>query len=383
MDFDTDDGKKTPRRTVVEPGETVEREFRLRKGGFVAGEVVDETGAGIPDVLVKVQSISAYYRHWWYKHKYRTVRTDENGRFRVEGLAIGSQKLTFVHASFGSQDETAEPGTEDLVVVAPRLGGLHGVVVGIPRARTARRIEIHLEAADEDPRGSRHQKQSSLLDRNNEFVLSRLMPGRYRVWVRAGSETSQPVPIEITSVEVTKAEFEMGGGGTLIARFVDERGGRLDPVSTRLIQVRDAAEQALGMFVARAGELNVDGVAPGIYRLRADSPGRISTTTEPFEVRAERVTRIPDVVLPEWGYVAFAQPVNERGRPAEVGSDFRVEMRIGEGAFKPVRLVGAPVPVRPGPITVRARTGDLRHESRYVVRGGDTTEVVIVLAPLR
>ncbi|MDF1701545.1 MAG: carboxypeptidase regulatory-like domain-containing protein, partial [Planctomycetota bacterium] len=204
VDFDTEDGQTTPARLVVQPGDTVEREFRMRKGKHIRGKVVDEDGKGVADVFVKVQSISAYYRHWWYKHRWRRTRTDSKGHFRVDGLAIGSQQIIFQHPSFKEITESVEAGTDEFLVVVERFGALRGTVEGVARSRNRRRLAVMFESLDTTSGAAEQFRRRVPMEVDNTFLVERIPPGKYRAWVKAGKESSQPVEVEILALEVVK-----------------------------------------------------------------------------------------------------------------------------------------------------------------------------------
>lgn len=378
-DFDTKGGKQTPQRTVVEPGETVRREFRMREGHHISGQVMDESGQGLADVFVKVQSISAYYRHWWYPNKWRSTRTDAQGRFRVEGLTIGAQQLVFQHPAFKQKTISVQNvPADDLVVVAERFGALAGKVDGVPTSRRARRVLVLFEAIDENPAGPRQFRRTVPLSTTNEFLVQRVHPGSYRVWIKLAKVSSQPVELEIAALETLKESFELGAGGVILARVIDDRGGLVDPASVRLVALRGDSERALGTFVARGGELEIEGVAPGRYRLRVQAPGRIVTVTDPFEVSEARTANLGALRVDAWGYLRFGQPVNTRGRPAKITGNVIVEYRAGGGAWQRVHNASVDIAVRPGTLDVRARSGEMKFETTVNVEGTKTTSVKIV-----
>lgn len=382
-DFDTEGGKHTPQRLVVEPGQTVERTFRLHKGQHVSGQVVDREGNGVPDVFVKVQSISAYYRHWWYRHKWRTTRTDASGRFRVDGLEIGSQQVVLQHPSFKEIVESTEAGTDDLLVVVEEFGGLVGTLDGVPRSRNRRRIKVMFESVEPEANAVEQFHRTVALQQDNTFLIERIAPGPYRVWVKAGKESSQPVDIEITSLEVARSSFEIGSGGALILRVVDEQGGLVDPASGRLVALRDGSKRAMGTFVTREGVIEVEGVAPGRYAFEARAAGRISATTEPFEIGADRVTNLGSITLARYGFVRFGMPVDRRGRAVTLEDELVIEYRRGEGAWKRLYNAGVALPLPPGALAYRARAGALRFEGSVDVVGGETVDARIVFDPIR
>ena len=383
VDFDTMDGKKTPNRLVVDPGQTIEREFRLKKGQHIEGQVVDEKGEGVPDVFVKVQSISAYYRHWWYRHKWRRARTDKNGRFRVDGLAIGSQQVIFQHPSFKEITESVEAGTDDFLVVVERFGALQGTIEGVPSSKHRRRITVFFEAVDPEVGAAEQFKRTTALQTDNSFLVERITPGPYRVWVKAGKESSQPIDATIEALKIAKERFEIGAGGTLLARVVDHRGGLVDPASGRLVSHRDGRKRAMGTFVTREGEFDVEGLAPGTYHFEVSAPGRIPMTSETFEIGPDRVTNLGSLTLAQYGFVRFQIPVDGRGRPVKLTEDLLIEYRHGEGAWQRVYNAGVDVALPPGRLAYRARSGAMRYEGSLEVEPGETLEAGIVFAPDR
>ena len=380
-DFDTDGGKKAPRRTVVQPGETVERTFRLKPGKHIAGQVVDDEGKGLPEVQVKVQSISAYYRHWWYRSKWRYTRTDAEGRFRVDGLADGAQEVVLTHPSFKSKTMSAKAGTDDLLVVADRFGAIEGRVDGIASRETLRTLTVILESLEKNPVGERRMRKTAMLTKENTFLVQRVAPGRYRVWIKAGKLGSQPVELTVEPLQTVTEIFEVGAGGSIMLRVLDDQGGLLDPASARLVSLQDGAERPMGTFVSREGELDIDGVAPGTYRLEVSAPGRITRKTETFQVARDRVTRLPAVELGSWAYLRFGQPTNERGRPAQIDGQLVLEIKREGADFERILAAGIERPVEPGTYTVRARTDSTAFESSVTVGSGETKDVEIVLLP--
>jgi len=380
-DFDSDEGKHQPRRTVVEPGETVERTFRMRRGEHISGEVLDDSGKGVPDVAVKVQSISAYYRHWWYRFKWRHTRTDRNGRFRVNGLAIGDQEVVFEHPSFKSKTISVPANTDDLAVYAERFSALVGTVDGVGPGRGGRRILVIFESAEENPTGERQFRRTVPLTDKNTFLVQRVPPGRYRVWIKAGKQGSEPIELTFESLKSVPAGFEVGTGGTVLLRVLDGDGGVIDPASARLVRIKDGRERAQGTFVSREGDFVLEGVAPGTYRLEITAPGRITAKTDAFVVGRDRTTNLPPVTLTNWAYLRFGQPAGEDGRPAVIHGEYLLEYRRGDAPFERIYNAGVDLPVKAGRYEVRARTEDLHYQGVVEVDPGETRQVPIVLLP--
>ena len=379
-DFDTEGGKKTPQRLVVEAGATVEREFRMRRGFHISGQVMDDAGKGLADVLVKVQSISAYFHHWWYRDKYRTARTDGTGHFRVDGLTLGSQQLIFEHPAFKQKIMSVQRvPADDLVVVAERFGALIGTLEGAPSGGAGRRVLVVFESTEENPQGPRQFQRTVPLSPTNQFVAERVPPGSYRIWVKLGKSSSQPVELQVVPLESLVQTFDLGAGGLILARIVDVGGGILDPASVRLVSVADGKDRTLGTYVTREGEVEIEGVPAGRYKLLVEAPGRIPTTTDAFDVGEARSANLGAIVLDAWAYLHFGVPQNARGRPTRIEEDLILEYRVGEGPWQRVYNAGVDMPVRPGAIEYRARSGAMSYEGSVRLEGGARQTLEIVL----
>lgn len=386
FDFDTEGGKRAARRTVVRPGETIEREFRLRKGERISGRVIDaETGQPIEGVVMAFESITAYYRHWWdAQGKKRYVTSDKSGAFSMGGLALGRHNIVLTHPSFGKEyHHGAQAGTENLEIHIKPRGRIQGTVEGLDRRPRGGRIYIYLEPVGEKTSGmTRLVRKGHVIDQKNRFGIENVREGTYEIWIQAGTKASLPQRIEVKKGTPAQTVFTLGGGGSLELRLYDANERAVDPAVVQLLRVSEKGDRVIGRYVSRGGLLATDNVVPGRYRLQVQAPGFIPLTTGEIDVLEGRPTDAGVVTLRRWAYMRMQSVMTDRGRAPS--GKVVVEYRDGdEEAFKPLySLSGHDVPVRPGPVTVRARTEDgLVFEQTFDAVGGEAFVVDVVLAP--
>ena len=77
----------------------------------IVGQVRDESGGVLPGVTVEAASPALI-------EKVRTVVTDDQGRYRIEGLRPGAYKLTFTLTGFGTLVRDGVEAPSDIVVTA-------------------------------------------------------------------------------------------------------------------------------------------------------------------------------------------------------------------------------------------------------------------------
>jgi hypothetical protein len=379
MEHDLKDGRIT--RTVVPAGTTVERTFRLAKGKWIAGKVVDEQQQGVADVVVEVEHVVQMYQPWFYRDHKRVARTQADGSFRVAGLSHGPYVVNLRHASFGTENISAVPENSDGLLWSVRsVGSLEGAVEGLPGSAGGVRVEAILERTSTEG-ASDHESRFLRLDARGRFTWEDLKPGRYVAWVRAGTSSSVPQDVEIRSHEVAQVAFSLGGGGTIALSVVDAAGRAVDPAHVSVVEVRPGAERGLGQFVTRGGRLVAEGIRPGTYRLDVSSPGYQPWKGATFSVAEGRTTPMEPVVLRKTGFVKIARYGRADRRP-HTGTVI-TSLKVGDGPFQRQNLAGPTtmgIPVAPGPVTVRAEGSDgTSFEETFTVGDGETREVEVLL----
>jgi hypothetical protein len=353
-EHDLEGGTLRP-RTVVEPGQTVRRTFRLQKGKFIAGTILDRQQKGVPDVLVQVEHVVQRSQHWWYRDRMRIAKSGRDGSFRVAGLSHGNYTVTLRHPSFGSKVIHDVPENNDqLKWEVENVGALDGLVEGLDRPTLQAKVELLLEATDSKAASS-GSKRTVTLDAKGGFHLPNLEPRRYSAWVRAGNRSSVPQEVEVPAGGVASVTFVLGGGGAIEMDVLDATGRGIDPASVTLLRAGDGAqEQPIAQFVSRAGRVDADGISPGRYRLLVRSEGYVPQETQAFEVADRARVRLDPVRLSKQAYLKIGRfDVAPRLR-AE-----RVDVTVQEGDAKPRSVQREmqgqrPIPVAPGRVVVRA-----------------------------
>ena len=383
-DYDNPTGKTAPRRTVVPPGATVRKELRLVKGQEIEGQVlVRETGEPVVGATIEARSISAYHRHWWYRHRSRKTATSIAGRFRIAGLARGSQNLAVKHPSFGVTYKTGvEAGEKNVLIYVEEYAGLVGRITGMAKRPPGGRVEVNFEAPEKNPTRARLTQRTAVLDREDRFEVTRMRPGKYLVWVRAGAMNSQPQEIELSTMDIAEAEFALGGGATFQASFFAPGRPVVDPVTVNLYHQSDRGERDMGSLVTRQGEIDVDGLLPGRYRLRARSMGYVIKHIADLELPEGRITRLPPIELSPIASLTFKTPLDENDRPLGTNRGMLILEIIPQGQeARRVLDLARPIEMPPGEVTVRARVKEagLSFEQTYVLKGGATTDVIVKL----
>lgn len=382
-DFDTDDGAHPARRTIVEGGETVEREFRLRKGKVIEGVVLDDSGSPLEGVSLAFESITAYKSHWWDRAGFkRRTSTGRDGRFRMGGLALGKHNILLRHAAFGQQYEHGvRADTKDLEIRVPRKGRIVATVVGLQERPAGGRIYIFLEpTGTESANQTRIRRRWHVLDAKNRFGIEDVREGPYNLWIIAGNKATQPLPLEVKKGSPSEVTLEIGGGGSLELRLLDSGGRAVDPATVMLMKDTPEGLRGLGRFVSRAGLLATDHVVPGVYRLKVEAPGYMPVLTDPIQVADGEPTDAGEVKLIQWGHMRLQSVLTDRRKtPTE-----RVTLSYRQGPDEKwtnlFNMAGHDTLVKPGLLTVRASTpAGMTFEQEYTVTEGQTVTIDVVL----
>ncbi len=377
-------GEEYVKRIVVEPGQTVERTYRLDPGKSISGRVIDAaTQKGVPDVEVLVDHVAQYHQHWWYRVKSRRARTGHDGAFKVGGLSWGPYTARLRHSGFGEEFIPKIPeGATNLVWEVSHLGGIDGTIEGFEDTGGAA-IDLVLESVEENPEHGRRAEFRPPVDKGGHFEVQGVQPGRYRAWLQGESKSSEPQVIEVSGLDMTPVTFELGGGGRVELSVYDAGGRPLDPAEVELVKIAEQEGQedvTLGRYVTRKGHLVANGVAPGRYRALVSSGGYLQAETEPFTVVTDRTTMVGDVSLRQRSWLRIKSVVGPDGRTPT--SPVRIEIQTGgQGEFQPLQhLGGGPVAIEPGTLTLRARTDDgATFEQQIEVEDGQTVPVDIRL----
>jgi hypothetical protein len=372
------------RRSVLEPGKTLERTYVLQPGNWIEGRVVsdEDRNRGIEGVWIRLEHVVGYAMHPLYKIRTRNTTTREDGSFRIAGLAQGPYVATMSHPSFGSKFQPQIPeNSKGLLWFVKGLGAIRGELHGLEERPLGGRVELVLEPTGSALQGPQKTPRSQflMLSTQNAFEAQKIEPGEYRASVRAGKFASTAQLVTVEPHKTAHLVFETAGSGTVTVRVEDGQGKRVDPVTLTLVRLEEGKESTLGSFTTRSGVLEDQVVLPGTYRLEAWAAGFLPGKSDTFTVALRQAVRLPTIVLRRPGWMKLLALTDERDRPPKEPT---LEIREGDGEFRPAMVPGAGLQVAPGPLTVRITSQDgLVFEQTYEVEEGKFVEVRAVLKP--
>jgi hypothetical protein len=251
------------RRTVVPPGQTVEKTILLERGQEVKGRVVDAADKPIEGVAVSLEHVSQYRQHWWYRVKTRHAITDRDGRFRIAGLAQPPYNLQMTHPSFDTEwFSSVKAGSDEVYKIQAGGGWLDLRVEGGPPGVPRWTGRILLES----PERTTTLRQEPVTVVDGKARVERVKPGTYAVTLTSGTSISSTVHAEVgAGPAVVTLSMESGGGVRIPVR--DGAGKALDPaaVDLELLGAEGQPGRRAATLVSRAGLATSDGLIAGRY----------------------------------------------------------------------------------------------------------------------
>jgi hypothetical protein len=363
------EGKKPAdrrRRTVVPPGETVERTYELEKGREVRGTVKDSEGKAIPDVEVSLTHVAQYAQHHRYRTTARTARTDAQGRFRIAGLSLPPYNLRMTHPSFDTEYWAGVKDGTDVPYQIQKAGGwIELTVDGGPTEHPQWSARAYIEATDKKtPR-----RDELLMVRDSQALIERVKPGKYDVFLVSGTKVSTSVQVDVLPESGAKGVVKMGAGGGMDLAVRDANGAPIDPVIADLEFVAEgqASGRRAATLVSREGRITSQGLLPGRYVAELRAPTFMSARSEPFVVTGGATATVPAVVLHKQAYVRIKDISGADGRP--LAGTVEVALYISEGGKEFERrrtLANGDLPVAPGEVILKAESSDGRRSEQTI-----------------
>lgn len=193
------DGASDPIDLVVETG-----------SGRIAGQVVYDGGAAAAGARLRL--VSGGGKTAW-------VTAGVDGAFEFQRLS-GARYDIEARGEAGASGRLSgvAPGDEDVEVLLPRAGGIHGTLVGAADGTV--RAHLSVEGVGALPRLDEHVGQA----RGGEFALRGLVPGHYRVTAVAGDAIARADAV-VRSGEVAEVRLRMRTVAVLRGRLVDDTTG--------------------------------------------------------------------------------------------------------------------------------------------------------------
>lgn len=140
-----------------------------------------------------------------------TATTEENGAFRIEGIAEGEYELNVI-AQDGSKGsvEGVAAGSDAVEIVVPRVGSIVGTVVG-----GSGQCSVTASPSSETGFfGLKRTGQTYSVAGTRDFSLSAVLPGDYRVEAVC-DEGVAATTASVSPGGTTKIEIQVGEAGTI------------------------------------------------------------------------------------------------------------------------------------------------------------------------
>jgi RNA polymerase sigma factor (sigma-70 family) len=183
----------------------------------IAGRVVDERGAPVPDARVAAEMMSPglapRFGRWF--HQASTV-TDVDGRFSIGELSAGTYALQ-ARSNAGTESviEGIAAGRDSVAIVLPSPGSIEGALVGF---REAPRVS----ALRQDGRGSGAVTYGVVS--GTAFTMRTVTPGTYLLDARTGTEAAS-ARVDVMAGRTSRVTLSTTGSGTVTGRVRDFRSG--------------------------------------------------------------------------------------------------------------------------------------------------------------
>jgi protocatechuate 3,4-dioxygenase beta subunit len=136
---------------------------RLRRGGSIAGTVVDASGDPVPGATI--QAVGPGPRRYWGEEN--AISSDRQGRFRLGGLPDGKANIAASHPAYAEArlegvEVDSRSGASEVEIVLSRGGALEGVVRTRDGTNIAgRTIQVSRQDTPWDGKGTRTSEDGS------------------------------------------------------------------------------------------------------------------------------------------------------------------------------------------------------------------------------
>ena len=313
---------------VLDDGEQFVADFRLSRGGAIAGRVVDEFGDPLAGANVTALRVQRTAQGIGTTRTGTSVPSDDNGAYRIYNLPPGqyfvsvndpsasrmivfnadtdagnvlraesissfSGQITLANGERRSYAPTYYPGTVtladaqritlglgeeqsgiNLAVVPARAGRIDGRVVGSSGQPIRATISLHSRAGQAfSPSGGRNGSGN-----DGTFTLTNVPPGDYLLNVLGPSVGAAPpevasMPIVVDGSDITGLTIVTGSGAAIQGTVVSDNGMKLPDARIRITAV--PADSALATFMPR-DDVNPNGTFElaglmGVYTFRFES----------------------------------------------------------------------------------------------------------------
>jgi hypothetical protein len=265
--------------------------IRLAPAGAISGRVVDADGEPVDGVFVSVEGLTGTFRR---------AQTDDEGNFRLGGLAPGRYRLLASSPELPLPPEIRTDGTEETDNAATyypnsltrraagRIEVKPGGEIGGVEIRMVRTPVVGVSGAVSGlPTGTRATVQvrslegsagtSATVQPDGTFTVWRLGPGKYVFSVGSPGGLTAAAEVEVGSSNVEHVDLAIAGPVEISGRVEFEDANRQRASGNMLAIGLGGSVPAVQIHPAADGSFKVEKVTPAQYRLQYLGTGYVKS----------------------------------------------------------------------------------------------------------
>lgn len=317
----------------VTPGSEEEVEIRLKSGYRIYGRAMDDGGKPVENILIQVFGDELPTR--------RALLTDSSGRFRTPPLRPGRVFLKAGPRPWSEEEETEFTREHKVVDVvdadlevnfgpAEEYLTWRGVLYGFDGEPTTRGGLIVLPAAMDMREARRYRlRRYAAFDEQGRFELSKLLPGRYRVYW--DKEWESPFGLGIFTLEdrdPIEWDIDLSRGASISGVLVDMETDKPIVGKKGTVQAWQSTgvRSSYSTDIDEEGRFLLRGLTPGSYTLQANVERTYSRRL--IGVKVEKEGHLKDLKLAffSWGRLQLRFEGFE-----EIGVDIPFTLSLASG----------------------------------------------------
>jgi protocatechuate 3,4-dioxygenase beta subunit len=321
---------------VVREGETTDKvDFKLKTAAALAGRVKNDKGEMIDKAEVMAMAID------FQSPVVGFDRTDENGRFRIEGLAPRSYMVFVERKPYPQlQNMNVTAPNENLELILESGGAIRGRVLDNKTKKPVENYKIFAEFTTMGPFGMGAMGGQQQLNRSTDindpegmFELTGLKEGKYSLKVRAGGyaeEVKKGVQVK-NGETVDGIEIGLKAGSKVEGRVIT--GSDKAPIPGVLVKPSDEGSKIMGVDISQFdfqplegnvitdddGRFRLQNLSSGLNTLEAKKEGFLDGKKMVFVLPGQDMKDV-EIELSRGGIVTGRVVAHSSGKPVS-GAD--------------------------------------------------------------
>jgi len=219
--------------TNVAPGEVTRVDFT--GSGTLTGVALDAQGNPLADVIVRIAPLDEKGRHRGGAYRPTQIRTDKEGRFRIENAGEGRHTVGIQSTKSGDSfavtlaDVHLTGGDQEITLQLEDSGIMGRITVAETGEKPAGHVQISLYRVKPWAGAG-----MAFMDKEGRYHFKSIPPGKYRIYVSLAGYRKGRLDLELASGELKRdvdIVMEKKVPGTVIFRVKDQDGKPADGVS--------------------------------------------------------------------------------------------------------------------------------------------------------